>query len=105
MTAKVPEISTVIITVEKEDYTLDVTEFTPRECGVLKRVGHVAGVAALAEALPAGDLEAIVALAIIAAKRAGVTLDPEALLDGKLGTIKFTVPEEKIDPCAPGSES
>lgn len=92
MGATVPEITTVNITVEGEDYVLDCTEFTAREVGVIKRIGNVKGLLDVGPALESGDLELIVALAIIAAKRAGVTLDPEALLDGKAGVVKLSIP-------------
>lgn len=88
-----PQGTTVVLTVEDVDYPLDIAEFTGRECGVIKSVGHVKGVNEIPDALDAGDLEVIVALAVVAMRRAGVRVNPETLLDGKAGTIKIGLAE------------
>lgn len=93
-----PKQTIIVITVEGKDYPLDCSEFTAREVGVLKRIGHLRGPSDMAEALKAVDLEAVAALAIIAMQRAGKNVNPEALLDAKLGEIKISLPEAEADP-------
>lgn len=105
MTEKVgADQSVIIMTIDGQDYTLDCMEFTARECGLLKRIGHIAGVAAIPAAIEALDLEAIVALAVIAMKRAGIIANPEELLDGEVGIIKLKFPESE-DPPTPAPET
>lgn len=87
----------LVITVEDVKYTLDCNQFTPRECGLIKRIGNVRGVAEIPQALVAGDMELVVALAVVAAKRAGKILNPEALMDGEGGLILVNIPSETDD--------
>lgn len=85
-----PEQSPVIIvTVDGVDYDLDLTEFSGTETGILKRTGRIGGVAEIGPALQAGDLELVCALAVVAARRVGVTLDAAGLLDAKMGVVKI----------------
>jgi hypothetical protein len=93
------------ITVEEVPYSLDLTEFSGTETGILKRVGHIGGVAQIGSALQAGDLELVVALAVIAARRVGVTLDHQKLLDAKMGAVTINVEEPEVDagPPAPAA--
>lgn len=89
--------ATIVVRVEGVEYPLDLSEMTGREVGVLKRVGHLRGVVDLIEALQYADQEAIVAVAVIAMSRAGVTADPERLLDAKMGTIKIDAGTSESD--------
>lgn len=92
--------TTIKVTVEGVEYPLDLSEMTGREVGVLKRVGHIKGVGDLPEALQAGDLEVVVAVAVIAMSRAGVTADAERLLDAKMGVIRIDAGEGDAVPPA-----
>jgi len=85
------ELSTIVITYDGVEYPLDITEFTARETGILKRVGHIAGPGALQEALNAMDMEAIVAMTVIAIQRTGAIVDPTSLLDEKMGDGKIHI--------------
>lgn len=104
MADKNQQQTTLVVTVNGEDYVLDCSEFTGRECGVLKRIGHIRGISELPEAITAGDLEVVAALAVIAAKRAGIIINPETLLDGQIGNIKIALPESE-DPPTPAAET
>lgn len=103
--------STIItFTVEGEDYDLDCSEFTARECGILKRVGHIRGVMDIPSALDVLDLEAIVAMAVIAMKRVGVNANAEKLLDAESGDISIKLPDSeepdgKEDPTKAGEKT
>ena len=90
-----PNNVTIAIEVEGATYLLDCSEFTAREVGILKRDGHIRGAMDIPQALQAGDLEAVAALAMIAMLRAGKQVNFDALLDAKAGVIKITLPEEK----------
>ncbi len=92
------------ITVEGVKYVLDLAQFSGRETGILKRVGELRGVAEIPAALAAGDLEAVVALAVIAARRAGVTLDADRLLDAEMGAVRVHVVGEEADEANPPAE-
>ncbi len=85
----------IIIEYEGEKYPLNIAEFTGRECSVLKSVGHIHGVGEIPQALIAGDLEAVVALAVIAMKRAGVVVNPDELLDAEVGVIRINIPDDE----------
>ena len=91
--AKTPP-SGIVLIVEGQEYPLTWSEFTPRESGMLKSIGHIGGIADIPQALKSGDLEAVVALAAIAMRRAGVYVDIEKLLDGKLGKIVMKISDE-----------
>ena len=88
----------IIITVEDNDYTLDINEFTGRECGLLKTIGHIKGMLAIPEALQAGDLEAVTALAVIAMQRAGKSVNPQKLMNADMGSIMVKLPDDDSDP-------
>lgn len=96
-----PAGSVLTITVEGVAYDLDLAEFSGRETGILKRVGMIRGVSEVPEALRAGDLEVVVALAVIAARRAGVTIDADRLLDAKMGVVTVSVEGEEADESGP----
>ena len=102
--------ATVIIKVDGMAYYLDAADLTPRETGVLKRVGHIGGIAELPAALKSGDLEVVAALAGIAMARAGHEPNYERLLDLPLGMFDIEFPEGdeaplSTTPEAPGTLS
>ncbi len=98
-------VMTILVTVKKDEYPLDITEFTARECGVLKQIGHLRGINDIPAAIQAVDLEAIVALAVIAANRAGVAVNPDELLDGKAGIVRLNIATEDADPSPSAAEA
>lgn len=111
-TPEAPSGGVITLTVQERTYELDVREFTGRETGILKRVGHIGGLADLGPALMSLDLEVIAALAHIAARRVGVDLDVDKLLDAELGAIVLGSPEADADvppimavPARPASEA
>lgn len=73
--------ASIVFTIDGQDYPFG-GDLSPRELGYVKRVSGVRA-GELEEALQAGDAEVVVALALIAARRAGQTPDEDALLDGK----------------------
>lgn len=83
----------VVVTVDGVDHALDIGNLTGRESGVLKRVGKIKGVLEVADALRAGDMEVVVALAVIAMQRSGINADPERLLDMPHTMFRITIPE------------
>lgn len=78
------------------EWDLDVTYFTNRELSIVKRL---AGVRAgeLDEAFGAGDSDLIVAMAVIALKRAGKTVVEDAIWDAPSGQITFVAGEVDAD--------
>lgn len=70
--------------------------FTYREMGVIKRItGLRAG--ELEDALNAGDVDVIVALAVIAGTRAGDTVTPDDFEDLEFGAIAIADSEDDQD--------
>ena len=68
--------------------------FTYREMGTIKRItGLRAG--ELEDALNAGDVDVIVALAVIAGTRAGDTVSPEDFEDLEFGAIAIADDDER----------
>jgi hypothetical protein len=65
---------------------------TPREAGRVKRLASGAAGVHIMEALGALDAEVIAALAVIAAARAGVEVNEDAILDGK-SDLEFEMEE------------
>ena len=92
------EGTVITITVEDEDYPLDVSEFTARECGQLKSIGHIRGVLEIGDALQAGDLETVAALAVIAMQRAGKAVNPASILNMDFGKVLVHIPDDDSDP-------
>ena len=86
------------------------TDFTYRELGLIKRVSGLRP-AELEDALPLGDAECLIAVAVISAQRAGVELDADDLLDRPAGAITFEGdddedrPTEAPEPDESGGES
>lgn len=83
----------VVISVDGVGYSLDVSNLTGRESGVLKRIGKVGGVLGVPRALEEGDIEVVVALAGIAMKRAGIEPDYDKLLDLPIGMFRIDLSE------------
>lgn len=94
----------ITVSIDGMDYTVDVTNFTGREVGILKSVGHIKGFADFGDAMLAGDLEVLAALAGIAMKRAGHEPDFEKLLDMPLGKIVVSAPDEPDPTPAPQAD-
>lgn len=80
-------------------YTLDDTlTFTGRELRLIKQLSGCR-LSEIEEALNAGDYDLIIAMTIIAAKRAGKTIPADALLDAEAGTIRvIALEDESEDP-------
>lgn len=78
------------------DYDLDLGYLTNRDFHTIKRVAGVR-VGELDDALAAGDLDVVLALAVIALKRHGKTFRDDDLWDAEAGTISF-VPEPEEAP-------
>ena len=83
----------------KGEYELDLV-FTHRDFSLIKRI---AGVRAneVMDALNAGDLDIVVAVAMIALRRATVPFHENDLWDAPAGSITLDVEDEDADPPAP----
>lgn len=92
----------LIMSIDGQDYPID-GDLTPRELGYVKRLSGVRA-GELEDALGAGDVEVIVALAMIAARRAGQSPDENQLLDGKavIGARLAGVDGDRPDAPSPG---
>ena len=86
--------TTIIITVDGMEYPLDIQNLTGKEVGIIKRIGHVNGINAVPDALEAGDLELIAALAGIAIARTGANVIYDKLLDMPIGMINVKLPDD-----------
>lgn len=95
--------SIICFEVDGMKYDLDVADLTGREIGVLKRVGHVAGIGEVPSALEAGDFEVVAALTGIAMARSGQTPDYDKLLDLPLQSFALVVPEDDAERPTVGS--
>lgn len=75
------------------DYELDLSFFTNRELHTIK---VIAGVRAgeFEAAMEAGDNDLMVAMTVIAVKRAGKQIPVDALWDAAAGTIEFDFSDE-----------
>lgn len=78
------------------EYDLDVSYFTNRELNIIKRLSGVRA-GELDEAFGAGDNDLIVALAVIALRRAGKTAAEDAIWDAPSGKITFVADEVEAD--------
>lgn len=78
------------------EYDIDTSYFTNREFHTIKRI---AGVRAgeLDEALTAGDMDVVVAVAVIALQRSGTPFDEDTLWDSKAGSIELIAGESEDD--------
>lgn len=87
---------------QRDSFELPET-FTYRE---MKEIRNISGYkpAELESALLGGDGDLVVALAVVAAGRAGVKLKPEELLDLEFGAITVEGDEEDTDPTPAAAE-
>ena len=93
--------TTIIISVDGMEYSLDIANLTGRETGILKRVGKIEGILKIPDAMMAGDMEVTAALTGIAMARAGIKPDYERLLDLPMGAVTTKLPDEdKAGPLA-----
>ena len=76
-------------------YPLDLS-FNFRDFREIKRITGIRA-AEVMEALEAGDLDIVVALASIALRKAGVQHDPEVLFDAQIGSIEIDFGEEEAE--------
>lgn len=74
--------------------------FTMGELHTIKKITGLRG-GELDDALTAGDTDLVVAFAVIALERAGVTVDAKELWDCEAGTIRLEPDEEDEDPNPP----
>jgi hypothetical protein len=81
------------------EYPLDLT-FTHRDFRDIKKI---AGVRAneVMDALNAGDMDIIVALAAIALRRSGKTFDVEQLWDAEAGNITLDLTDQEVEDASP----
>lgn len=93
--------TTVIFGVDGMEYALDIADLTGKEVGVLKRVGMLAGINEIPEAMQSGDAEALAALVGIAMARAGLRPNYERLLNLSISAFSVRLPEDKEVPLAP----
>lgn len=93
------EVNTkMIVVIDGMDYPIDIGDLTGKEVRLLKEHGHVLGIAVLGDAIMAGDLEALAALAGIAVLRSGGTPNWDKLQD--MPTGKIALKEWGADPLA-----
>ena len=76
-------------------YPLDLA-FSFRDFREIKKISGIRA-AEVMEAIEAGDLDIVIALASIALRRAGVTHDPEVLFDAQVGSIEIDFDEEEAE--------
>ena len=70
-------------------YDLDLDDrFTYGELSLIKKIAGARG-AEISEAMEAGDMDIIVALTMVALKRAGQEVPVSRLMDAKVGAIEF----------------
>ena len=80
----------LVVVVDKTDYPLSVDALTYAEWDYIKRQsGYMPGTAMAG--IEGGDAALVVALAVVAAKRAGVELEPEQLAAKPYGAISAEV--------------
>lgn len=98
--------ATLRFKVDEQPYVLELRDdellgLTPREHGVVRRHAAVTGTVGLADAIQNLDGEVLGVLAFVAAKRRGVDLDVDAILDGKATlSVEIDVPESGPPPAA-----
>ena len=85
------------------DYDLDVSKFNGHELHVIKQVSGVRA-NELREAGAAGDYDLMIALAMIAARRAGVAATAEQLLEADVGKITIDYTEQEAEERPPASQ-
>ena len=87
------------------EYPLDIGSFTMREFQIIKRISGVRG-GELSEAFNAGDMDLMVALAVIAVRRSGGNHEAfeKVAWESEVGSIDFVVDEgaaDEPDPLTP----
>lgn len=75
------------------EYDLDVSRFTNRELHTVKQISGVRA-GELQDALTAGDNDVLVAMAVIAAHRAGQPIPVEVIWEADAGKIAFDFTED-----------
>lgn len=88
------------VIIENEEYPLDLSYFTNRELHMIKKeTGIRAG--ELYSSFDAGDTDLLVALAMIAVRRAGKPVESDELWDLPAGKITLDVTDEEADASPP----
>ena len=80
-------------------YELATDGFTGDELHEIKKISGVRA-GELSEAITAGDYDLVVAFAVIALRRAGVTVDPAQIMAATVGSITV-IPDEEVEPVRP----
>jgi len=84
------------------DHKIELEAFTNRELHLIKEISGVRA-AELEASFNAGDNDLVVAFAVIALQRAGLTVDRDRIWDAPVGAIKFVADQDGQSPPVPAS--